>query len=148
MFENNKNFKMRTSKRLSRLNAIKFDEKVKELGGLVHVFVENPYMKVRERCLKIKEIYNMIYENRYLLHAFVEEEFMVKFMMHYIKKGQEILDNSEKKANIKIYKKAITRTLVYAKDYLKKRNEVVNLALYKISKNTCKDVSCVIKGYL
>lgn len=139
---------MRTSKRLSQLNAIKFDEKVKELGVLTHVFVENPYMKVRDRCLKIKEIYNMIYENRYLLHAFIEEDFMLKFMERYIKKGKEILDNSEKKANLKIYKKAITRTMAYADEYIRKRNEVVNLALYKISKNTCKDVSCVIKGYL
>ena len=139
---------MRSSKRLSHLNAIKFDEKVKQLGVLTHVFVENPYMKVKERCLKIKEIYNMIYENRYLLHAFIEEEFMLKFMTLYIKKGKEILDNSDKKANLKIYKKAITRTITYANEYIRKRNELIEITLSKISKKTCKDVSFVIKGYL
>jgi hypothetical protein len=139
---------MRSSKRLSHLNAIKFDEKVKQLGVLTHVFVENPYMKIRERCIKIKEIYNMIYENRYLLHAFIEEEFMLKFMTRYIKKGKEILDNSDKKANLKIYKKAITRTITYANEYIRKRNELIEITLSKISKKTCKDVSFVIKGYL
>jgi hypothetical protein len=139
---------MRRSNRLSHLNAIKFDEKVKELGVLIHLFVENPYMKVRERCLKIKEIYNIIYVNRYLLHAFIEEEFMLKFMERYIKKGKEILDNSDKKANLKIYKKAITRTITYANEYIRKRNEVVNRALCKISKNTCKDVSNLVMNYL
>jgi hypothetical protein len=139
---------MRTSNRIANLKSIKFYKIVVELQVLTKLFVDHSFISSRERSHKIKEIYDIIYFNINLLYTHTEHDLMIRFIKRFYKKGQEILDSVDKKSNLKIYRKSIMRTIAYAKDYLKKRNKVVNLALYKIAKKTCDDVSNMVITYL
>lgn len=138
---------MRKSLRILAKEEIIFNNIIRELHELTNVFVINPFMKSKERCHKIREIYNIIYVNMELFHKFTEHEFMLKFMERFYNKGNEILENS-KKSNAKIYKNAIVKTLKYTKEYIDKRNTIVNCVLDNLSKKTCKDASIMVKEFL
>jgi len=137
----------RRSNRILNRDGKKYDMAVRLLGEETHSFVSGDFTHL-ERSIKIRNIYNIIYDSRELFHMFTDEEFIVKFMKKYIQQGKIILEKSEKKSYKNICRAAILRTSKYAEKYLKARDIMIRRAAFKIAQRTCNDVSKKIISFL
>lgn len=136
----------RRSSRILNRDGKKFDSVMKYLCDELDSF--DKYHGPMERSCKIREMFNIIYDARELMHMFLSEDFVVKFMKKYIKQGNGILNSAVAKSHINICRGAIKRTIKYAQKYLQKKDIMAKRALYKISQKTCKDVSKIVVSFL
>ena len=137
----------RRSNRILNRDGKKYDMAVRLLGEETHSFVSGDFTPL-ERAIKIRNIYNIIYDARELFHMFNEEEFIVKFMKKYIQQGKIILEKREKKSYINICRASIIRTSKYAEKYLRNRDVMIRRAAYKIAQRTCTDASKMVVSFL
>jgi len=137
----------RRSNRILNRDGKKYDMAVRLLGEETHSFVSGDFTPL-ERAIKIRNIYNIIYDSRELFHMFTEEEYVVKFMKKYIQQGKKILNSGDEKSHTDICRAAIMRTTKYAEKYLKARDFMIKRAAYKIAQKTCADTSKLIVSFL
>ena len=137
----------RRSSRILNRDGKKFDMVTRLLQNETSSFVNGEFTPL-ERSHKIKNIYNIIYDYRELLHIYTNEEFTVKFMKKYIEQGKKILNSGDKKSHTDICRASIMRTSRYAEKYLRNRDFIIKRAAYKIAQKTCADASKIIVSFL
>lgn len=137
----------RRSSRILNRDGKKFDMVTRLLHSETNSFVNGNFTPL-ERSRKIKNIYNIIYDHRELLHIYTNEEFTVKFMKKYIQQGKIILNSGDKKSHKDICRGSIMRATKYAEKYLKTRDAMIQRAAYKIAQKTCADISKTVVSFL
>jgi hypothetical protein len=137
----------RRSSRILNRDGKKYDMAVRLLGEGTHSFVSGDFTPL-ERAIKIRNIYNIIYDSRQLFHVYTTEEFIVKFMKKYIEQGKKILNSGDKKSHTDICRPSIMRATKYAEKYLRNRDFIIKRAAYKIAQKTCTDASKMVVSFL